>query len=199
MILASANVVGGFVVTDRMLEMFKRREPPKEKDDVGAAVSQTTANLLYLVTIVCFVLALRFLSSPTTARRGNWVGAFGMAWAIGVTLALPGVHLNWRIIVGAAIGAVFGAVGRAQGEDDRDAADGGAVQRRRRRRGGTRVARGVPQPRARAGPPARRHLAGDRPVGADRVGLVRRLDGRVREAAGADLRAGRSPIRASRS
>jgi len=34
MVLASANVVGGFVVTDRMLEMFKRREPPKrdEKD-----------------------------------------------------------------------------------------------------------------------------------------------------------------------
>src|SRR4051812_23106071 len=28
MILAAANVVGGFVVTDRMLEMFKRREPP---------------------------------------------------------------------------------------------------------------------------------------------------------------------------
>jgi H+-translocating NAD(P) transhydrogenase subunit alpha len=27
-ILASANVVGGFVVTDRMLEMFKKREPP---------------------------------------------------------------------------------------------------------------------------------------------------------------------------
>ena len=29
MILAAANVVGGFVVTDRMLEMFKRREPPQ--------------------------------------------------------------------------------------------------------------------------------------------------------------------------
>ena len=29
-ILASANVVGGFVVTDRMLEMFKKREPPKD-------------------------------------------------------------------------------------------------------------------------------------------------------------------------
>ena len=28
--LASANVVGGFVVTDRMLEMFKKREPPEE-------------------------------------------------------------------------------------------------------------------------------------------------------------------------
>ena len=28
-VLASANVVGGFVVTDRMLEMFKKREQPK--------------------------------------------------------------------------------------------------------------------------------------------------------------------------
>jgi H+-translocating NAD(P) transhydrogenase subunit alpha len=42
MILAAANVVGGFVVTDRMLEMFKRREPPPRhaartaKDDAGA-------------------------------------------------------------------------------------------------------------------------------------------------------------------
>ena len=31
MILASANVVGGFVVTDRMLEMFKKREPAKRE------------------------------------------------------------------------------------------------------------------------------------------------------------------------
>src|SRR6185503_13366420 len=31
-VLASANVVGGFVVTDRMLEMFKKREPPKPND-----------------------------------------------------------------------------------------------------------------------------------------------------------------------
>jgi NAD(P) transhydrogenase subunit alpha len=33
MILASANVVGGFVVTDRMLEMFKKREPRKPEGD----------------------------------------------------------------------------------------------------------------------------------------------------------------------
>ncbi|HEX4323759.1 MAG TPA: NAD(P) transhydrogenase subunit alpha [Gaiellaceae bacterium] len=31
-ILAAANVVGGFVVTDRMLEMFKSRERPKKPD-----------------------------------------------------------------------------------------------------------------------------------------------------------------------
>ncbi|HTZ06755.1 MAG TPA: NAD(P) transhydrogenase subunit alpha [Gaiellaceae bacterium] len=35
-VLASANVVGGFVVTDRMLEMFKKREPPKRKEDESA-------------------------------------------------------------------------------------------------------------------------------------------------------------------
>jgi proton-translocating NAD(P)+ transhydrogenase subunit alpha len=32
-VLASANVVGGFVVTDRMLEMFKKREPAKPDDE----------------------------------------------------------------------------------------------------------------------------------------------------------------------
>ena len=32
-ILGAGNVVGGFVVTDRMLEMFKKREPPKKDGD----------------------------------------------------------------------------------------------------------------------------------------------------------------------
>ncbi len=39
-VLGSANVVGGFVVTDRMLEMFKKREPAKPPDagsDGGAS------------------------------------------------------------------------------------------------------------------------------------------------------------------
>ena len=33
MILAAANVVGGFVVTDRMLDMFKKREPQKKAEE----------------------------------------------------------------------------------------------------------------------------------------------------------------------
>jgi len=32
-VLASANVVGGFVVTDRMLQMFRRREPRRESNN----------------------------------------------------------------------------------------------------------------------------------------------------------------------
>src|SRR5436190_6791162 len=68
-------------------------------------------NLLYLVTIVCFVLALRSLSSPATARRGNWIGAVGMVIAIVATLLKSTVHINWEMIVAAAIGSAFGAVG----------------------------------------------------------------------------------------
>ena len=72
----------------------------------------TVSNLLYLVTIhPASILALRFLSSPTTARRGNWIGAFGMAIAIVVTLANENVHIGWQIIAGGLIGAAFGAVG----------------------------------------------------------------------------------------
>ena len=67
--------------------------------------------LLYLVSIVCFILALKFLSSPKHARRGNWVGGVGMVIAIATTLALDGIS-NWLlIVVGGLIGSVIGIVG----------------------------------------------------------------------------------------
>jgi len=67
--------------------------------------------LLYLVTIVCFVVALRFLSSPKHARKGNWIGGVGMLVAIGTTLLLDGIG-NWAlIVVGGLIGSVVGVVG----------------------------------------------------------------------------------------
>ncbi len=72
-------------------------------------------SLLYLVAIVCFVLALRFLSSPKHARRGNWLGGVGMLVAIATTLLIDGIS-NWALIVlAAAIGSVVGFVGRAAG------------------------------------------------------------------------------------
>ncbi len=67
--------------------------------------------LLYLVTIVCFIVALKFLSSPKHARKGNWVGGAGMLVAIATTLAIDGIS-NWALIlVGLAIGTVSGVVG----------------------------------------------------------------------------------------
>ena len=41
----------------------------------------------YLVAAVCFILALRGLSSPATARQGNLIGIAGMAIAILFTLS----------------------------------------------------------------------------------------------------------------
>ena len=67
--------------------------------------------LLYLAAIVCFILALRFLSSPKFARRGNWVGGVGMLIAIATTLAIEGIGNWWLIILGAALGSVIGVVG----------------------------------------------------------------------------------------
>jgi NAD(P) transhydrogenase subunit beta len=73
-------------------------------------LSRDVTNLLYLITIVTFILALRFLSHPTTARRGNWIGAAGMLLAIGVTFAQHAVVSYWEIVVGMAVGGTFGAV-----------------------------------------------------------------------------------------
>jgi H+-translocating NAD(P) transhydrogenase subunit beta len=67
--------------------------------------------LLYLVTIVCFVVALKFLSSPRHARKGNWVGGAGMLVAIATTLLIDGLE-NWILIaIALVIGTVVGVVG----------------------------------------------------------------------------------------
>ncbi|HEU5277790.1 MAG TPA: NAD(P)(+) transhydrogenase (Re/Si-specific) subunit beta [Gaiellaceae bacterium] len=73
-------------------------------------MSREATNLLYLLTIVTFILALRFLSNPATARRGNQIGAVGMLVAIVVTFFQKGVDSYWEIFVGMLIGGVFGAV-----------------------------------------------------------------------------------------
>jgi proton-translocating NAD(P)+ transhydrogenase subunit beta len=73
-------------------------------------VSKSTTDLLYLVTIVTFILALRFLSNPATARRGNWIGAAGMLLAIVVTFVQDEIVSYWEIAVGMVVGGAFGAV-----------------------------------------------------------------------------------------
>ena len=57
-------------------------------------------NMLYLVTIVTFILALRFLSSPAHARRGNQIGAAGMVLAVVVTWINVGTTSWWAIALG---------------------------------------------------------------------------------------------------
>jgi proton-translocating NAD(P)+ transhydrogenase subunit beta len=64
--------------------------------------------LAYLVTIVTFIIALSFLSSPTRARLGNRIGAVGMVIAVAATFAQRGIHnVAWILIVM----AVFAPIG----------------------------------------------------------------------------------------
>ncbi len=73
-------------------------------------MSANLTTLLYLVASVCFILALKGLSHPETARRGNLFGIAGMAIAVLTTLALVfRGHLE-LILIAIAVGGAIGAV-----------------------------------------------------------------------------------------
>jgi proton-translocating NAD(P)+ transhydrogenase subunit beta len=72
-------------------------------------VSVNVSNLIYLLTIVTFILALRFLSNPAHARRGNQIGAVGMLVAIVVTWIKTGGTSWWALALGMLLGGGFGA------------------------------------------------------------------------------------------
>jgi len=76
------------------------------------AIAETPgwAALAYLIAGVCFILALRGLSSPTSSRRGNRLGMIGMTLAVATTVYL---HFNvtiYEILVAIAIGGGIGFV-----------------------------------------------------------------------------------------
>jgi H+-translocating NAD(P) transhydrogenase subunit beta len=66
--------------------------------------------LAYLVAGICFILALRGLSSPATSQRGNRFGMIGMAIAVGTTLSMIQVASLFEILVAIGIGAAIGIV-----------------------------------------------------------------------------------------
>jgi NAD(P) transhydrogenase subunit beta len=76
-------------------------------------MSANVASLLYLVSGVLFILALRGLSHPTTSRQGNLFAMVGMGIAIVTTLLLspPSGITGWLLVVfGLGIGGGIGAV-----------------------------------------------------------------------------------------
>jgi len=70
--------------------------------------------LTYLIAVVLFVLSLKWLSSPATARHGVWAGEVGMLLAIVGTLFYRGiVDYKWiaiALVLGAIIGVPLGNV-----------------------------------------------------------------------------------------
>ena len=137
-VLAAVNMVGGFVVTDRMLQMFTRKKPARRSDDgdeAGAADADLGPARLPGLRGLLHPRpqgALRAEDRPDRQpdrRRGRGASA----------CVVPFFYLDLEARA-ADPGRDRGRHRRRRGRrpagaDDPDAADGGAVQRRRRRRG----------------------------------------------------------------
>ncbi|KAJ9644514.1 tRNA-splicing endonuclease subunit Sen34 [Coniosporium tulheliwenetii] len=124
-LLASVNVSGGFVITKRMLDMFKRPTDPPEYPWLYAipgllfgggyiaAVSTGMAGLVqagYLASSVLCISSISGLASQLTARRGNILGILGVGSGILASLAAvgfpPDVLLQFAGLAG--IGSILG-------------------------------------------------------------------------------------------
>jgi len=75
-----------------------------------AAPTPAWVALAYLIAGVCFILALRGLSSPESSRRGNRFGMIGMTIAVVTTLVIHEIASLWEIAIAIAIGGVIGFV-----------------------------------------------------------------------------------------
>ena len=74
--------------------------------DAAHAVNPWVA-LAYLVAVVCFILALRGLSSPSTSQRGNRFGMVGMLIAVVTTLVTHEIASLLEILVAIAVGGAI--------------------------------------------------------------------------------------------
>ncbi|MFZ6743073.1 NAD(P)(+) transhydrogenase (Re/Si-specific) subunit beta [Undibacterium sp. JH2W] len=81
-------------------------------------MSMNLVTMLYLIASVCFIQALKGLSHPSTARRGNSFGMIGMAIAVATTIALivklknesAGAGLGYGLVaIGVIVGGGIGA------------------------------------------------------------------------------------------
>jgi NAD(P) transhydrogenase subunit beta len=78
------------------------------------AGSQHIIEIIYLVASALFILSLKWMSSPATARHGIWAGEIGMVLAIGGTLLRHGI-VDWKwiviaLVLGTGIGIPLGMV-----------------------------------------------------------------------------------------
>src|SRR5271156_4066472 len=78
------------------------------------ASSQYVIEIIYLIASALFILSLKWMSSPATARHGIWAGEIGMVLAIGGTLLRHGI-VDWKwiliaLVLGTGLGIPLGMV-----------------------------------------------------------------------------------------
>ncbi|KAL2361864.1 hypothetical protein RJZ56_005243 [Blastomyces dermatitidis] len=126
-LLAFVNVSGGFVITKRMLDMFRRPTDPPEYPWLYAipgllfgggfiaAASTGMAGLVqagYLVSSLLCISSLSGLASQATARRGNILGILGVASGMLASLAAVGFspEVLAQFVGVAGFGGIVGAL-----------------------------------------------------------------------------------------
>ncbi|CAI5792863.1 (P) transhydrogenase, mitochondrial-like [Podarcis lilfordi] len=122
--VSSVNIAGGFLITQRMLDMFKRPTDPPEYNYLyllpgGVFVGGYGASLLsghsieqmmYLGSGLCCVGALAGLSSQSTSRLGNALGMIGVAGGIAATFGAlkPSPEVLAQMSMAMAMGGTMG-------------------------------------------------------------------------------------------
>ncbi|XP_007890404.2 NAD(P) transhydrogenase, mitochondrial [Callorhinchus milii] len=122
--ISSINIAGGFIVTQRMLDMFKRPTDPPEYNYLyllpaatfvggyGVALNSgySIEQMMYLGSGLCCVGALAGLSTQKTARLGNSLGMIGVAGGIAATLGglKPSPELLAQMSGAMAVGGTVG-------------------------------------------------------------------------------------------
>lgn len=122
------NVYGGFLVTKRMLDMFKRPDDPPEYGylygipaaaflgayawGVTGGASPELHQMAYLASSLCCVGALAGLSSQKTSRLGNALGMIGVSGGIAATLGqlAPSMDVLAQMAGCMAVGGTLGTV-----------------------------------------------------------------------------------------
>jgi len=123
--ISSINILGGFLVTQRMLDMFKRPGDPAEHNYLYAIPAAAYLGSYYLGTMngaahlhqmmyfasgLCCVGALAGLSKQTTARSGNALGIIGVSGGIAATLGqiAPSNDLLTQMVAAMSVGGIAG-------------------------------------------------------------------------------------------
>lgn len=126
-LVSFVNIFGGFLVTQRMLDMFKRPTDPPEYNSLyaipaalflggygyGAFLNLPEIHqMAYLAASLCCVGALAGLSSQKTSRLGNALGIIGVTGGIAATLGqiAPSTEVLMQMAAVAGIGGTAGSV-----------------------------------------------------------------------------------------
>lgn len=134
-LLSFVNIAGGFLVSGKMLDLFRRPTDPKDYFELyaipasillgglGASVygnlgdPTVVSGTVGIVSAICCIAAIAGLSNQETARTGNVLGMTGVAFGLGATvtdMATAGASITAFEQVGA-LAAAGGGVGLALG------------------------------------------------------------------------------------